>query len=554
MDEHDVATVSRPHKGRKSKTGRSSKRKRSPKSRGLRPQRRAACNALSFFTKIGASSEDYVDDSESSLSDSEVNTDSTEAEQSAWYSQPRHGRESNQHDSEDVMQPSHFHETRESCENNRKLVLRIPRRDLKIQFPSAAKHGAIEPELDFEPGGSSACKAEVPTDRGQTMNTVSSVHSTIKWGEVKLRSSKRSKFGDSSAGDMRPSSNTVSQDVDESGRKKSPREYGNDIKQPVEQNVQKSQHGICLDSIHENHDTDIYIEGNLPGIERITNNNNTHVEEVNNRECNQQFHNSSEPTFKLKLVSSRGFPDGTSSSDKSMATAVGSDLNSEYYKVPMQHDEDFTTNQHRSSDFPGPSRNFQECTDKTTGLHDSKRLRFESAKTYGAVYKRTKPSKYRKNLDSDSYGNGDSSFVSNDDGGYQPPDNSPVTTGTGSLRRSSRKSSAYTDDGRVRNAISHVKKSSNEASTSGRRIVTDGREWGSTSKTASLRSTRNRREGCNSPETHLVEKKRQLSLNCWLMLLEHEDIYRYIPQCGDEIMYLRQVMLFSIVFYDPKQL
>jgi hypothetical protein len=38
------------------------------------------------------------------------------------------------------------------------------------------------------------------------------------------------------------------------------------------------------------------------------------------------------------------------------------------------------------------------------------------------------------------------------------------------------------------------------------------------------------------------------------MLLEHEDIYRYIPQHGDEVMYLRQVMLYFVVFYDLKQL
>ncbi|KAM0904213.1 hypothetical protein ACQ4PT_018176 [Festuca glaucescens] len=546
LDEHDVANVSRPHRSRKSKTGCLSKRKRSPEFRGLRPQRRAARNALSFFTKVGASTEDYEDDSENStLADSELNTESTEAEQSARYSQPRLGRESNQHDS-DVTQPSHFTETQESCGNTRKLVLRIPCRDSKIQFPSmvplaATGHGVVEPEPAFEPGGSSACKAELPADGGQTATSLSSVHSnnTIKWGEVKLRS-KRCKFGDSSAGDTRPSSNNaVSQDVDESCSQKTPHEYGKDSQQTVEQNVQKSQHAICLDSIHENHDTDVYRQGNFPGEERITNNNDTYAEEVNNKECNQQFHSTSQPTFKLKLVSSTGFPDGTSSSDKSKATAVGSDMNFPHHKVSMHHDEDSATNKN-STDFPSASRNFQECTGKSTGSHDSKRLHFESAKTYGAVYRRKKPSKQKKNLDSDSYGNGDSTSVSNDDGGYQPTDCSPVATGTGSLRRSVRRSCAYIDNGRSRDTISHVKNSSHEASTSGRRIVTDGREWGSTSNTASLRSARNKRGGCNSPDAHQLDKKQQVSLKCWLMLLEHEDIYRYIPQHGDEVMYLRQ--------------
>jgi PH-interacting protein len=427
------------------------------------------------------------------------------------------------------------------------LVLRIPRRDLKIQFPSV---------VPLEPGGSSASKAELPIDGVQNATSSFSVHinSTIKWGEVKLRSSKRCKFEDS-AGEMQPSSdNAVSHDVDESGSKKELHEYGNDTQQTVEQSLQKSQQAICLDSIHENHDSDVYIEGNLPGEERITNGSNTHVEEVNNKECNQQFHSTSQPTFTPKLVSSGDFADGASSPAKSKAAAVGSNMNSVFHQVSMQHCEDSTTDQHRSSDLLSPSRNYRECTDKSTGLHDSKRLHFESSKTYGAVYKRTKPSKHRKNLDSDSYVNGDSTSVSKDDGGYQPPDYSPTTTGTGSLRRSARRSCTYTDDGRARDAISHVKNSSHEASTSGRRIFTVERDWGSTSKTASLRSTRNKREGCNSHDTHLVEKRHQVSLNCWLMLLEHEDIYRYIPQHGDEVMYLRQVMLYFVVFYDLKQL
>jgi hypothetical protein len=38
------------------------------------------------------------------------------------------------------------------------------------------------------------------------------------------------------------------------------------------------------------------------------------------------------------------------------------------------------------------------------------------------------------------------------------------------------------------------------------------------------------------------------------MLLEHEDIYRYIPQHDDEVMYLRQVMLFYVLFYGLKLL
>ncbi|XBI15382.1 hypothetical protein VPH35_057806 [Triticum aestivum] len=51
-------------------------------------------------------------------------------------------------------------------------------------------------------------------------------------------------------------------------------------------------------------------------------------------------------------------------------------------------------------------------------------------------------------------------------------------------------------------------------------------------------TTTKKSKGCNFPGMHPLAKKNQVPLNCWLMLLEHEDFYRYIPQCGDEVMYL----------------
>jgi PH-interacting protein len=157
------------------------------------------------------------------------------------------------------------------------------------------------------------------------------------------------------------------------------------------------------------------------------------------------------------------------------------------------------------------------------------------------VYTRSKSSKYKKTPDPDAYGNGDSTSISND-GGYQPPPDYSPATPTGSLRRSARRSCAYTDDARGKDAISHEKKSSHEASTSGRQTAPNVREtWGSTS-----RSERYKKESGNFSDTHLFEKKQQVSKYPWLMLLEHEDIYRYIPQLDDEVMYLRQVTLFLL--------
>lgn len=553
MDEPDIATASRPHRGRKSRNGRSSKRKRSPKSRGLRPQRRAARNALTFFSKIGASTEDEEDYSEGSSSDSELNTDSTEAEQLEWNGQLRFSRE------EDVTQPSQFADNKGNSGTSRKLVLRIP---LTVPFPlgsgkaecstqdkavnsfALADHESIEPELTVEHGHSSACKAELMIDGN--LRDGSAVHSnkSIRWGEVKMRSSKRCKYSDPAGGLRSTSNNAASQDIEGSGSQEMPHEYNDGIQQNVGQNVQEIQPGIILDNIQENHSTYEYNAENFGDKEKITNDNNACADGANNT---VQVHNTSQPSLKLKFKS-KGFADGATSSDKSRSAAVGNAMNAKHGKGSVQHEDDSSINQSRNVDLLNASKSSQECTDKRSGLHDSKKLQFDFPKMCTAVYKRSKP-KNRKKMDSDEYANDDSTSISNDDEGYQPPEYSPVTAASGRLRRSTRKSYAHHDDDTPWDEISQVKDSysSYEASTSGRRIVTDVRAvmWRPPSKTVGLRSSRNRRESSNFPDTHPLGKQHQTPLKySWLMLLEHEDSYRYIPQLGDEVVYLRQVMLF----------
>ncbi|KAL6645709.1 hypothetical protein ACP70R_017317 [Stipagrostis hirtigluma subsp. patula] len=557
LDEHDVATVSRPHRGKSSRNGRSSKRKRSPKSRGLRPQRRAARNARDLFTKMGArgSTEEDEDDSEGSFSDSELNTESTEAEQLERNSQLKIGREINyQYDSEDVTQPSHFNETKGYSGTNRKLVLRLPWRDLKTQFPSGsgkaecstqdravmslgpASHQSLEPELTIEPGQSSACKAELITNGVQAetsdLHDISAVHShnPIKWGEVKTRSSKRCKYSDP-AGGIWPTSNNA--DIEGSGSQEMPREYGDGIQQSVEQNLQEIKPAINLDNIQENYRTDEYSGENLPDKEKITNNNNVHANGASNIE---QVHNTSQ-TAPLK-VKFRTSSQSASLSDKSRSIAAENFMNAKHGKDSVQHDGDSSISQH-SADFVNVSESFQECTNRSTGLHESRKSHFDSPKKYTAVYKRSKPNN-RKKVDSDEYANDDSTSISNDDVGYQP-----LTAASGGLRRSSRRSHAYTGDGTAGDDTFQVKESygSHEASTSGRRIVTDVREvmWKPASKTIGLRSARDKRETSSFPDSHPLGKRHQISLKySWLMLREHEDSYRYVPQLGDEVMYLGQ--------------
>jgi hypothetical protein len=84
------------------------------------------------------------------------------------------------------------------------------------------------------------------------------------------------------------------------------------------------------------------------------------------------------------------------------------------------------------------------------------------------------------------------------------------------------------------------------------RTATDVHEvmWRPTSKTVGFRSTRNKRDNFDLTYPHLLGKRNQgSSKHSWLMLREHEDSYRYIPQLGDDVMYLRQVILFASVSF-----
>lgn len=101
-----------------------------------------------------------------------------------------------------------------------------------------------------------------------------------------------------------------------------------------------------------------------------------------------------------------------------------------------------------------------------------------------------------------------------------------------------------------------MKKTSEEPSTSNRRIKIRGGEssraksdWEDSSIKESdqlhrrTRTSRNRRGEYNGNDpgtlTQRVSNHHVKKLS-WLMLSEHEDAYRYIPQLGDEVVYLRQ--------------
>lgn len=67
-------------------------------------------------------------------------------------------------------------------------------------------------------------------------------------------------------------------------------------------------------------------------------------------------------------------------------------------------------------------------------------------------------------------------------------------------------------------------------------------EWRSTSRNSiRLRSTRSKKGSNHTRDGSASRKSNQVGKSSWLMLSEHEEGNRYIPQLGDEVVYLRQV-------------
>ncbi|KAK6161017.1 hypothetical protein DH2020_004398 [Rehmannia glutinosa] len=68
-----------------------------------------------------------------------------------------------------------------------------------------------------------------------------------------------------------------------------------------------------------------------------------------------------------------------------------------------------------------------------------------------------------------------------------------------------------------------------------------GEEWGSVSRNSvRLRSTRSKKGSNYNRDSSPPRKSNQTGKSSWLMLSAHEDGSRYIPQRGDEVVYLRQ--------------
>ncbi|KAL5983563.1 hypothetical protein ACLOJK_017651 [Asimina triloba] len=259
-------------------------------------------------------------------------------------------------------------------------------------------------------------------------------------------------------------------------------------------------------------------------VDRVTDDRSANaVSCKNSAENAQKVEERSKPIArKLKIVSKRISKESQSPSTSKPNTVA---------LVQAEHDQTVGVLEEDSNDEP-----VQEM------VHDSKRLHSYSINVENSVYGRSKSYQLGKNPEMDIYGLEES--TSNDDDVMETGYTESLTDGACRRRSTGMKVTTHEQNPSIgkfsiRNGHGILGASRNveRYSLNGHKEQNPG-----SSAAVGLRSSRNRRENHYDNDLNPRDRRKthHLSRTTWLMLTEHEESYRYIPQKGDEVVYVRQ--------------
>lgn len=236
-----AGTTSGSSKIKKPKTGRKIlKKKKSSKSKTLRPQRLAARNAQNMFSQITETSSDGEDEYElendSSDSDLVLEDLNMEGNESDWNSQNMSQNRTREEEPsfnelEQNAKPPPFSESQSNVQTKPRLLLKLSLRDLKKQVPledtkskfhnqadlvqpSSIPQGITQekriPKCSLDPASTLAETSDVDLSQDHNRNEYTdmaqpegagfhlegSAENEIRWGEVKMRTSRHLRSGD----------------------------------------------------------------------------------------------------------------------------------------------------------------------------------------------------------------------------------------------------------------------------------------------------------------------------------------------------------------------
>ncbi|KAL1190949.1 Dynein assembly factor with WD repeat domains 1 [Cardamine amara subsp. amara] len=527
---------------RKSRSGRKESKRKS-KSKSSRPRRAAAQNALSWFSKITGTSKDAEEEDASELSDS-LESESTTQDSGTGDSEldvallNGHGKQSKGKnilicDSDDGTQHCDIRETHPA--ERKRLVLRFPVRNSdKLTL------------LENLPGSSS----DVPTPtlgngRGEGSDQFEGLDaSKVKWGMVKARTSKQKRGGGMSW--------HVLMDSDQEGKENI-----------VDEDANHHDDGVTAPSCLESKtdidnmavDTDMVISNGLPnGVERSLGLDGSPSRLVDDRVSNGSqdvignrhgLIDSLPPlSRKLRLRSKRvsRAPDAAlrqegKSSSIDQETGGSDALNDGFedtrsdLAIDCQKDVVVGTEISLKNDCVRESN--PQISDPLSIANDVPVSHSHPKRMFDFVYTRLKSRKHKNKSDG-----GDTLTKEISSGSCSQDQSSGTNSHEGAPNgfHGTRSNGLAKSEG----SLTHI---GDKVSDSRGNQNSEEEGKSASGATVRLRSTRNRRSTYPFSETKPIQTKKpqQLIENVsWLTLSTHEEGSRYIPQKGDEVVYLRQ--------------
>ncbi|GAB2265780.1 hypothetical protein Dimus_000816 [Dionaea muscipula] len=521
--------------------------KKSLSSKSSRPQRAAARNALNFFSRItGGTSLDVEDEdgleddlsgSESMLQNSSFETE--ESDRSAIGEQTKHskGKGIIFDESDDGDRPLNSHESYKHAGNRKRLVLKLSVRDtnkILISDNSAVK---LENDMDLEASSSKAnssspigahdsnsrlqdaghlsggrnlnaneTAALEQSKTGKTMWDLSEIYGNpnIKWGGVRARSSKRTRFGERMALNVHARYSGISNCQNDS----------NVVHLTPEQEC-GSTVGNYKDELGEAVNRNHMVTSSLESPSGTSHDKHYSPYRLMDFDDECKRFSNSPPELEIRSNSLDQEDGGCVASRKGVSN-LEDKCNSEVPEVAPGN------NKAGASD----ADVFGEPPDIPVQKDD---------RMFRAVYRRSKSSRLRTMYMTDSIVSNDITF----NGGSENPNGGTVANHAtpGGIRNHSPRL-----NGSIPDSDSPVNRSLDMSEKEDNVHLNDqpfSREWGS--RTVGLRSIRNRRVKFVRDTSPIDRKKSNHSQrkSSWLMLSAHEGS-RYIPQQGDQVVYLRQ--------------
>ncbi|KAK8489689.1 hypothetical protein V6N13_032049 [Hibiscus sabdariffa] len=596
-------SIRKSRNGRKASRRKSSTSKTSSKSsRPRRAAARNALHFFSKITGTSTDGEDEYDsegdssESESMIQDSYVESDESDRDLPNGLIKLSKGKEVFFGESEDVAKTNALPES-QNAGNRRRLVLKLPARDPnKLVPPESTMERKVDRQENSvglswkasEGGVKHISSSDIgcsPVDANNTMIARVSAqsdkiekdhldltegykdggHGAIKWGGVKARTSKRMKLGEPMSsdaytgstrllGDHKEKENVVNRYVEPEKacatvsldtNIQTCREDMNGKVTRSEKNLGNEREVLDVPDNAEDQSgpgEHIKYPSSPKWVNRTTDDRHTLTSHQNGQPSEvKEGHTSistklrffskrtttvnESPGLKLKL--SIGHTNGGNSTLNDISPGRAKDIVSEVPLVDRSNDI--------CSDNEGDGLQDSDAQVDRIPMStpiDSVGLRPDSTKMYNVVYRRSKIQRDRSNLENAGAMVESTIIDSNLDRNMIGDLHEGSTNGAPNKRSSRLK-------GRVlRSEDTH--RSTRDSSTNGSQPPSE--EWGSSSRMAvSSRPTRNRRSNSYFHDPSPIRKPSQSTRKgSWLMLTAHEEGSRYIPQLGDEIVYLRQ--------------